>query len=111
MDSFELADVLAEHSRSNRLYYEFFQAPALSLGLYVLPAGAADPQSPHTEDEVYYVVNGSGMIQVGGEDRAVTAGSMAGGSVGARTVGASAGDSSGSAGSSGATVLMISAWS
>ena len=76
MDSFELADVLAEHSRLDRLYYEFFRAPALSLGLYVLPAGAADPQSPHTEDEVYYVVKGRGMVQVEGEDRAVTAGSM-----------------------------------
>ena len=76
MDSFELADILAEHSRSDSLYYEFFRTPALSLGLYVLPAGSADPQSPHTEDEVYYVVNGSGMIQVAGEDRAVAAGSM-----------------------------------
>ena len=76
MDSFELADVLAEHSRSDHLYYEFFRAPALSLGVYVLPAGAADPQSPHTEDEVYYVVKGRGMVQVEGEDRAVTAGSM-----------------------------------
>ena len=66
MDSFELADVLADHSRSDRLYYEFFRAPALSLGLYVLPAGAADPQSPHTEDEVYYVVNGSGLGQMTG---------------------------------------------
>ena len=76
MDSFELADVLAEHSRSDSLYYEFFRTPALSLGLYVLSAGATDPQSPHTEDEVYYVVKGSGMVQVEGEDRAVTAGSM-----------------------------------
>ena len=76
MDSFELANVLAEHSRSDRLYYEFFRAPALSLGLYVLPAGAADPQSPHAEDEVYYVVSGNGMVQVDGEDRVVAAGSM-----------------------------------
>ena len=76
MDSFELADVIAEHSRLDRLYYEFFRAPALSLGMYVLPTGAADPQSPHTEDEVYYIVRGSGMVQVDGEDRAVAAGSI-----------------------------------
>ena len=76
MDSFKLSDVLAEHSRLDRLYYEFFRATALSLGLYVLPAGAADPQSPHTEDEVYYVVSGTGMVQVEGEDRAVAAGSI-----------------------------------
>ena len=60
----------------DRLYYEFFRAPAISMGLYVLPAGAADPQSPHTEDEAYYVVSGSGTVQVDGEDRAVAAGSI-----------------------------------
>ena len=76
MDSFELADVLAEHGRSNQLYYEFFRTPALSLGLYVLPAGTTDPQSPHTEDEVYYIVSGSAMIEVAGEHRPVSAGSV-----------------------------------
>ena len=76
MDSFELADVIADHSRLDRLYYEFIRAPPLSMGLYVLPAGAADPQQPHTEDEVYYVVSGSGTVQVDGEDRAVAAGSI-----------------------------------
>ena len=76
MDAFEIADVIAEHGRLDRPYYEFFRVPALSMGLYVLPESAADPQSPHTEDEVYYVVSGSGMVQVDGEDRAVTAGSI-----------------------------------
>ena len=45
-------------------------------GLYVLEAGATDPQGPHTEDEVYYIVSGRGQIRVGDEDRAVTAGSV-----------------------------------
>lgn len=76
MDAYELADVLSQHSSLGQLYYEFFRAQALSLGMYVLTAGATDPQRPHTEDEVYYVVSGSGVIQVDGEDRAVTAGSI-----------------------------------
>jgi mannose-6-phosphate isomerase-like protein (cupin superfamily) len=42
----------------------------------VLPAGAKDPQQPHTEDEVYHVVSGKGRIQVGAEDRAVEAGTV-----------------------------------
>ncbi len=50
--------------------------PALSAGLYVLPAGAADTQSPHTEDEVYYVLAGRGAIHVEGEDRPVEPGSV-----------------------------------
>ena len=41
-----------------RLYDEFLRVPDLSVGLYVLEAGGIDPQSPHTEDEVYYVIAG-----------------------------------------------------
>ena len=52
------------------------RVPALSAGLYVLPAGGADLQQPHTEDELYYVVSGRGAIQVAGESRAVEAGSV-----------------------------------
>jgi mannose-6-phosphate isomerase-like protein (cupin superfamily) len=46
------------------------------MGMYVLPAGGTDPQSPHTEDEVYYVLSGKAQIKVGEEDRAVQAGSI-----------------------------------
>jgi mannose-6-phosphate isomerase-like protein (cupin superfamily) len=46
------------------------------MGLYVLPAGGVDPQSPHTEDEIYYVVSGKAQIKVADEDRVVQAGSV-----------------------------------
>ena len=75
MDVFDLAEVVTQHGRSGNLYHEFFAAPRLSLGLYVLPAGQPDPQRPHTEDEVYYVISGKGMVQVGNEERHVTTGS------------------------------------
>lgn len=74
MDIFELSGLLAERERSNRRYLEFLRVPALSAGLYVLPAGGVDPQKPHTEDEVYYVIRGRGFVRVGGDDRAVEAG-------------------------------------
>ena len=76
MDVFDLAEVVAQHGRSGDLYHEFFVAPRLSLGLYVLPAGQPDPQRPHTEDEVYYVVSGQGMVQVDDEEQPVTTGSI-----------------------------------
>ena len=56
MDAWELADVEAARTAAGRLYEEFLRVPDLSAGLYVLEAGAADPQSPHTEDELYYVI-------------------------------------------------------
>jgi len=76
MDAFELADLLTERERSDKLYLEFLRVPALSMGLYVLPAGGVDPQQPHTEDEVYYVVSGRGVFRYGEEDRPVAAGSL-----------------------------------
>ena len=47
MQAFELAQLLKERKRSNILYLEFLKVPDLSMGLYVLPAGGTDPQSPH----------------------------------------------------------------
>jgi mannose-6-phosphate isomerase-like protein (cupin superfamily) len=76
MEAFELAPLLSQRESSNKLYLEFLQVPDLSMGLYVLPAGGTDPQSPHTEDEAYYVISGKAQIRVADEDRAVQAGSI-----------------------------------
>ncbi|MBE0669631.1 MAG: cupin domain-containing protein [Anaerolineales bacterium] len=76
MQAYELAQLISRQKDSNKLYLEFLNVPDLSMGLYVLPAGGVDPQSPHTEDEVYYVVSGKGKIQVADEDRDVQAGSI-----------------------------------
>jgi len=75
VDAFELADLLAARGATGQLYHEFIRTHDLSVGLYVLPVGATDPQGPHTEDEVYHVVSGRASIRVGDEDRAVEAGS------------------------------------
>lgn len=76
MEAFELDELRAARAQAGRLYLEFLRVPALSMGLYELPAGGVDPQQPHTEDEVYYIVRGAGAIRVGGEDRPVRAGSV-----------------------------------
>lgn len=76
MQVYELAELISQRANANKLYLEFLKAPDLSMGLYVLPAGGADPQSPHTEDEVYYVVSGRAQILVAEENREVQAGSI-----------------------------------
>jgi mannose-6-phosphate isomerase-like protein (cupin superfamily) len=76
MRAFEVAQLAAEQAARDQRYYEFIRIPALSMGLYVLPTGGVDPQSPHSEDEVYYVVGGQALIQVAGEDRPVQPGSI-----------------------------------
>jgi mannose-6-phosphate isomerase-like protein (cupin superfamily) len=50
--------------------------PALIAGIYVLPKGGADPQKPHREDELYYVVRGNARMQIGSEQAEVRTGSV-----------------------------------
>jgi len=76
MQAYELAQLISQRAESNKLYLEFLKVPDLSMGLYVLPAGGTDPQSPHTEDEVYYVVSGRAQVLVAEENREVQAGSI-----------------------------------
>ena len=76
MDAFELAQLITECSQAGSQYLEFIRKPSLSVGLYMLSAGAIDQQEPHTEDEVYYVVSGRASIQVANESRPVEAGSV-----------------------------------
>jgi len=76
MDAFELREVETVRREAGKLYQEFLRVPDLSAGLYVLDAGATDPQQPHREDELYYVVSGSATITVGDEERAVAPGSL-----------------------------------
>ena len=76
MQAYELDQLLSQRESSNKLYLEFLKVSDLSMGLYVLAAGGTDPQSPHTEDEVYYVVSGKAQILVADENRDVQAGSI-----------------------------------
>jgi mannose-6-phosphate isomerase-like protein (cupin superfamily) len=76
MEAHELADVVVRRQAAGTPYLEFISVPDLSVGLYVLAAGQPDLQQPHTEDEAYYVVAGTGRIQVGDEDRDVRPGSI-----------------------------------
>lgn len=76
MDAWELDELDAARVASERLYHEFISVPDLSGGLYVLEAGATDPQSPHTEDELYVVMSGRAKVRVGDDVRPITAGSV-----------------------------------
>jgi mannose-6-phosphate isomerase-like protein (cupin superfamily) len=62
MQSFELDGLLERHQAAGNLWMEFLRVPSLSAGIYRLPAGSVDPQKPHTEDEVYYVISGRGSF-------------------------------------------------
>ncbi len=68
------SDMLAGLKDGPAAYTEFFRVSALSAGLYRLEAGAVDPQHPHNEDEIYFVLSGKGKVMVAGEAAEVAPG-------------------------------------
>jgi len=73
---FHCDDLLRQRAQRGKLYLEFLRVPAMSAGVYVLPAGAKDPQKAHREDELYYVIRGRGRMKIGSADAEVSAGSV-----------------------------------
>jgi mannose-6-phosphate isomerase-like protein (cupin superfamily) len=76
MNAHEISALLKARRETSSPYSEFLRAPSLSAGIYELPAKGVDRQSPHGEDEIYYVLAGRATIRVGGEDRDVAPGSL-----------------------------------
>lgn len=64
MEPFSIDDLTDRLAGSDDRVLEFLREDSMSLELYRLPAGATDHQEPHTEDEVYYVLEGVANIQI-----------------------------------------------
>ena len=72
----DLSKLLAARRGTATPYLEFVRTPSMSAGIYELPESGEDAQTPHGEDEIYYVLEGKATLRAGGEDRAVAAGSV-----------------------------------
>lgn len=74
--SFDVSTLLAEQQAAGEPWLEVFRVPSLRVGLYVLAPGAWDHQTPHEEDEVYYVISGRAAFESGAGRTRVGAGSI-----------------------------------
>lgn len=71
---FNHMEVADAHAASGKPYHQYLTVPALSAGIYALPAGGEDTQRPHDEDEIYVVLTGKAMITIDGTDYRVARG-------------------------------------
>lgn len=71
---FEPSELRKTLTESGRSYLEFLRVPSMNCGVYRLPAGGRDGQSPHGEDEIYHCLAGRAKFEVGGETLAVEPG-------------------------------------
>ncbi|MFJ9109428.1 cupin domain-containing protein [Streptomyces sp. NPDC102283] len=76
MKAFRLDELEAERAANDGAYLQFVRERTMSVGLYALDAGELDPQRPHQQDEVYFVVSGRASITVGTETTQVGRGSV-----------------------------------
>jgi mannose-6-phosphate isomerase-like protein (cupin superfamily) len=72
----ELDDAIVSARAADGYAGEVLRSALLSVGVYLLPAGGTDEQTPHREDEVYYAVRGTATLRVAGVDHAVQAGTL-----------------------------------
>jgi mannose-6-phosphate isomerase-like protein (cupin superfamily) len=65
---FEIRSVQERLAAGAGGYEIVHESPGLELGVYVLVAPEPDRQQPHEDDEVYIVLEGSGRLEVEGEE-------------------------------------------
>ncbi|HKZ60883.1 MAG TPA: cupin domain-containing protein [Nitrososphaera sp.] len=73
--SFEL-DYLLSKIGDDEYFHDFLRVRRLEAGVLRLRPGEEDTQTPHDADELYYVVQGSGYLEVGSERKTVMKGSI-----------------------------------
>jgi quercetin dioxygenase-like cupin family protein len=73
---FKTSKLEQQRTQTGKSYLEFLRVPSMSAGIYVLPAAGSDPQHPHKQDEMYYVIHGKARVHVGSEDQPVKKGSI-----------------------------------
>lgn len=76
MKSFAMSELIERHRLTGGPWMEFFRIPAMSLGIYVLRPGEEDLQTPHSEDEIYHILEGRARFRCGDDDRPVQKGDV-----------------------------------
>ena len=75
MHTFEIAAVKQRLAEAGGGYEIVHESAGLEVGVYVLVAPEPDRQQPHEDDELYVVLEGTGVLQVEGKEVPVREGS------------------------------------
>ena len=69
---FDLSDYLEKIKKNSSYFHTFINRESLAVGLLFLQPGEEDTQLPHTNDEVYYVIEGNGFLKIKNKDYKVS---------------------------------------
>lgn len=54
-----------DNNKNERYFHDFLQTNSIDAGILVLKPGQKDIQEPHSRDEIYYIIEGNGFIEIG----------------------------------------------
>lgn len=74
--TFELDSLVARLEKEGGYFLDFLKIRDLEAGIIVLHPGEKDTQEPHSADELYYIIQGSGMMELGKTKKSVSQGSI-----------------------------------
>jgi mannose-6-phosphate isomerase-like protein (cupin superfamily) len=74
MNVFSFDSAATDMRERAQTWSEPLRVPAMSVGVYLLSADSQDDQTPHDEDEIYYVVRGRAVLRIGSSTRPVAPG-------------------------------------
>jgi mannose-6-phosphate isomerase-like protein (cupin superfamily) len=73
---FEMQDLVKQLEKEGGYFLDFLKVRDLEAGIIVLHPGEKDTQEPHSADELYYVIEGTGFIELGKTNKPVKKGSI-----------------------------------
>lgn len=73
---FELQDLVKQLEKEGGYFIDFLKVRELEAGIIVLHPGQEDTQEPHSADELYHVIEGTGFIELGKANKPVKKGSI-----------------------------------
>jgi mannose-6-phosphate isomerase-like protein (cupin superfamily) len=71
---FDTKEYIKNLTKGKSYFHTFINRENIAAGILRLAPGEKDTQEPHDSDEVYYVVQGDGFLNVAGKDYAVSDG-------------------------------------
>lgn len=73
---FELQDLVSRLKKEGGYFLNFLRIHNLEAGIILLHPGEKDTQASHSTDELYFIIEGSGFMELGKNKRAVKKGSV-----------------------------------
>ena len=73
---FDTTEYLNKLKTGNSFFHTFINRESLAVGVIFLKPGENDTQDPHDSDEIYYILDGNGFLEINDEAHRIKKGQV-----------------------------------